>query len=56
MRTEPDAVTRIIIRFESYTGRYVWHCHLLEHEDNKMMRPRSSSERDGSIDGCRIVC
>lgn len=32
-------VTRIIVRFEGYTGRYVWHCHLLEHEDNEMMRP-----------------
>ncbi len=39
VRTDPDAVTRIIIRFEGYTGRYVWHCHLLEHEDNEMMRP-----------------
>ena len=32
-------VTRIIARFEGYTGRYVWHCHILEHEDNEMMRP-----------------
>ena len=32
-------VTRIIIRFEGSTGRYVWHCHILEHEDNEMMRP-----------------
>ena len=32
-------VTRIIARFEGYTGRYVWHCHVLEHEDNEMMRP-----------------
>jgi len=39
VRTEPNTVTRIIIRFEGYTGRYVWHCHLLEHEDNEMMRP-----------------
>jgi spore coat protein A len=39
VRTEPDTVTRIIIRFEGYKGRYVWHCHLLEHEDNEMMRP-----------------
>jgi spore coat protein A len=31
--------TRIIARFEGYAGRYVWHCHLLEHEDNEMMRP-----------------
>jgi spore coat protein A len=32
-------VTRIITRFEGYPGRYVWHCHILEHEDNEMMRP-----------------
>jgi spore coat protein A, manganese oxidase len=31
--------TRIIVRFEGYAGRYVWHCHNLEHEDNEMMRP-----------------
>jgi spore coat protein A len=35
----PGMVTRIIVRFEGFTGRYVWHCHLLEHEDNEMMRP-----------------
>ena len=29
----------IIARFEGYPGRYVWHCHILEHEDNEMMRP-----------------
>jgi spore coat protein A len=23
----------------SFTGRYVWHCHILEHEDNEMMLP-----------------
>ena len=23
----------------SFTGSYVWHCHILEHEDNDMMRP-----------------
>lgn len=39
VRTEPKMVTRIIVRFEGYTGRYVWHCHMLEHEDNEMMRP-----------------
>lgn len=32
-------VTRIIVPFTGYTGRYVWHCHILEHEDNEMMRP-----------------
>jgi len=32
-------VTRIIVPFQGFTGRYVWHCHILEHEDNEMMRP-----------------
>jgi spore coat protein A len=31
--------TRIIVRFEGYAGRYVWHCHVLEHAANEMMRP-----------------
>jgi spore coat protein A len=39
VRADPGMVTRIIIRFEGYAGRYVWHCHVLEHEDNQMMRP-----------------
>lgn len=32
-------VTRIIIPFRGYCGRYLWHCHILEHEANDMMRP-----------------
>jgi spore coat protein A len=39
VRAEPGMVTRIITRFEGFAGRYVWHCHILEHEDNEMMRP-----------------
>jgi spore coat protein A len=39
VRADPGMVTRIIIKFEGYAGRYVWHCHILEHEDNEMMRP-----------------
>jgi spore coat protein A, manganese oxidase len=39
VRTDPMVATRIIVRFEGFTGRYVWHCHILEHEDNEMMRP-----------------
>ena len=35
----PRDVLSIIARFEGYTGRYVFHCHMLEHEDNDMMRP-----------------
>jgi spore coat protein A len=39
VRADPGMVTRIIVRFEGYAGRYVWHCHVLEHEDYEMMRP-----------------
>jgi spore coat protein A len=39
VRADPGLVTRIIVRFDGYPGRYVWHCHLLEHAANEMMRP-----------------
>jgi spore coat protein A len=39
VRADPGLVTRIIVRFDGYPGKYVWHCHVLEHEDNEMMRP-----------------
>ena len=39
VRADPMTVTRIIVKFEGFAGRYVWHCHMLEHEDNEMMRP-----------------
>jgi spore coat protein A, manganese oxidase len=35
----PGTVTRIIVPFTPYAGRYLWHCHILEHEANDMMRP-----------------
>ena len=34
----PGEVTRIVAKFDR-PGRYVWHCHILEHEDHEMMRP-----------------
>jgi spore coat protein A, manganese oxidase len=39
VRANPRQVTRIIMKFGPYTGLYVWHCHILEHEDYEMMRP-----------------
>ncbi|MEI9979688.1 MAG: multicopper oxidase [Edaphobacter sp.] len=48
VKTYPGYVTRVIQRFDLPPGtpvtpgqrfRYVWHCHILEHEDNEMMRP-----------------
>ncbi|OGO53668.1 MAG: bilirubin oxidase [Chloroflexi bacterium RBG_16_72_14] len=34
----PGEVTRIRATFET-PGQFVWHCHIVEHEDNEMMRP-----------------
>lgn len=39
IQAHPETVTRIIVPFVGYPGRYVWHCHLLEHAANEMMRP-----------------
>lgn len=40
----PGQFTRIIVKFSPHTGRYVWHCHILEHEDYDMMRPLDVEE------------
>jgi len=34
----PGEVTRVRATFET-PGTFVWHCHIVEHEDNEMMRP-----------------
>jgi bilirubin oxidase len=34
----PGEITRIKARFDK-EGLFVWHCHIVEHEDNEMMRP-----------------
>lgn len=34
----PGQVTRIIATFDR-PGKYVWHCHILSHEEHDMMRP-----------------
>ena len=54
VQAHPGMVTRILVPFGPgaaagvpfgtrlavpYTGRYVWHCHILDHEDNEMMLP-----------------
>jgi spore coat protein A, manganese oxidase len=44
VRANPGQFTRIRVKFDLPPGttapqRYVYHCHILEHEDNDMMRP-----------------
>jgi bilirubin oxidase len=34
----PGEITRIKAKFD-IPGLFVWHCHIVEHEDNEMMRP-----------------
>src|SRR5699024_4388625 len=49
----PGEFTRVIVKFGPYTGRYVWHCHILEHEEYDMMRPYDVMEcRCSFIDLC----
>jgi spore coat protein A len=38
VRVPPRTRTRIVAGFDR-PGRYVWHCHILSHEDHEMMRP-----------------
>ncbi|MHC4429505.1 MAG: multicopper oxidase domain-containing protein, partial [Planctomycetota bacterium] len=39
----PDEITTVKALFD-VVGLYVWHCHIVEHEDNEMMRPYVVSE------------
>ena len=53
VQANPGEITRILVPFgaqvpgipaggipfgQSFTGSYVWHCHILDHEDNEMMQ------------------
>jgi spore coat protein A len=39
VRVNPNEIAEIAVRFTTYSGRYMYHCHILEHEDRDMMRP-----------------
>jgi o-aminophenol oxidase len=39
VRVNPKEVVDIVVRFQVFCGRYMYHCHILEHEDHDMMRP-----------------
>ncbi len=43
----PGQLTRVRAQFNT-AGQFVWHCHIVEHEDNEMMRPyRIGPEQPG---------
>jgi len=67
----PNQILRVIARFEDYKGEYAYHCHILEHEDNEMMRkfqtvqcgdlvtdPTEQCDDGGltPLDGCNAAC
>jgi spore coat protein A len=39
VRVNPGELVSIAAAFDGFTGRFMYHCHLLEHEDHDMMRP-----------------
>lgn len=39
IRVDYASITRVRILWDGYPGRYVYHCHILEHEEHDMMRP-----------------
>jgi spore coat protein A len=63
VRVDPFEIVRVVTRFEDYTGRFPYHCHILEHEDHEMMRQfetlpacndagcPDAAETDGGADG-----
>jgi FtsP/CotA-like multicopper oxidase with cupredoxin domain len=46
----PGEITRVKALFD-LEGLYVWHCHIVEHEDNEMMRPYFIGPNPPSVDG-----
>ena len=49
----PGEVTRLNATFD-IAGLYVWHCHIVEHEDNEMMVPYCVGNKD-TAPGCGVV-
>jgi FtsP/CotA-like multicopper oxidase with cupredoxin domain len=49
----PGEVTRVNATFD-IAGLYVWHCHIVEHEDNEMMVPYCVGNK-ATASGCNAV-
>jgi bilirubin oxidase len=46
----PNELTRVKARFD-LAGRFVWHCHMMSHEDHDMMRPYQVGPEGGVATG-----
>ena len=61
VNVDPGEVVHVIVHFGEFeglftdqTGEYMWHCHMLEHEDHDMMRPYTvtpNADEDAETDG-----
>ncbi|UTF54845.1 multicopper oxidase family protein [Natronosalvus rutilus] len=38
VKVNPGETVRIAVKFDTYTGKFPFHCHVLEHEEHDMMR------------------
>jgi spore coat protein A len=45
IEVDPHQMVAVVATFDK-PGDYVWHCHILSHEDNEMMRPYTVSDFD----------
>ncbi|MBV9121763.1 MAG: multicopper oxidase domain-containing protein, partial [Planctomycetes bacterium] len=46
VRINPGEVVSVAAQYEGFCGRFMYHCHILEHEDMDMMRPFIVFPRD----------
>jgi spore coat protein A len=57
VKANPGEVTYIIAKFSDFVGKFVYHCHILDHEENDMMQYmqtkrglfKESAEGEGNI-------
>jgi FtsP/CotA-like multicopper oxidase with cupredoxin domain len=49
----PGEVARVNSTFD-IAGLYVWHCHIVEHEDNEMMVPYCVGDK-ATAPGCSVI-
>ncbi len=66
VQVPPGSVTSVLVRFASTPGRFVYHCHMLDHEDWDMMRSfrvaQPNCNNNGACDtgedcvGCAADC
>lgn len=51
----PGEIARVTAQYD-HGGLFVWHCHILEHEDNEMMRPFCVTDNpDDTLQDCNGV-